>query len=130
MAVTLAPAQLEVLRRYLEFEASLEEVRLQLRGILDFNFVAEYGKRFMDCNFPPPIPGIRVTRQHLETALQRRRDRRISEQELVEWATMLFLNQAYFWEEGEDGELIFEWLKNISFDLKPNGRVSQCFLPF
>ena len=72
----------------------------------------------MDCNFPPPKPGIRVTRQHLEAALQRRRDRRISEHELVEWATMLFLNQAYFW-EGEDGELIFEWLKNISFDFKP-----------
>jgi hypothetical protein len=115
---TLTPAQLEVLRRYLEFEAPLEEVRLKLRGILEFNFVAEDGKRFMDCNFPPPKPGIRVTRQHLEAALQRRRDRRISEHELVEWATMLFLNQAYFW-EGEDGELIFEWLKNISFDFKP-----------
>jgi hypothetical protein len=118
VAYMLAPAQFEVLRRYLEFEAPLEEVRLKLQGILEFNLVAESGKRFIDCNFPTPKPGIRVTRQHLEAALQRRRDRRISEQELLEWATMLLLNQAYFW-EGEDEELIFEWLKNISFDFKP-----------
>jgi hypothetical protein len=94
-AMTLTPAQLEVLQQYLEFEAHLEEVRFILRGILDFNFVAEAGRRFMDCNFPPPMPGIEVTRQHLDAALQFRRSRRISEQEFVEWATMLFLNQAY-----------------------------------
>ena len=31
---------------------------------------------------------------------------------------MLLLNQAYFW-DGEDEDLIFEWLKNISFNFKP-----------
>jgi hypothetical protein len=118
VACTLTPTQFEVLRRFLEFDASLEEVRVELLGIVNFNFIPERGNRWIDCNFPPPIPGIRVTREHLEAGLQRRRDRRISEQELVEWTTMLLFNQAYFW-DGEDEDLIFEWLKNISFNFKP-----------
>jgi hypothetical protein len=91
MANAITPSQLEVLRRYLDFEASLEEVCLKLRGVLEFEAASEDGTRRMDCRFPPSASDARVARQRLEAALQRRQGQRVSEQELMEWATSLFL---------------------------------------
>jgi hypothetical protein len=90
MANAVTPSQLDVLRRYLDFEASLEEVRLKLQGVVEFESASENGTRRMDCNFPPSTSDARVVRHRLELALQRRQGQRMSEQELMEWATSLF----------------------------------------
>ena len=98
MAYALTPSQLDVLRRYLEFEASLEEVRLKLRGVLEFESAFEDGLQRVDCNFPPSVSDAKVSGRRLEAALQRRRGQRMSEQELTEWATSLFFCHPYDWD--------------------------------
>ena len=114
MAKAVNSTQLEVLRRFVDFEASLEEVRLRLRGILEFECAFEDGAR--QCNLPPPEPGANVARQRLDAALQRRWGRRISEQELTEWATRLFFERPYDWEV-EDEDTNADWLNHIGLHL-------------
>jgi hypothetical protein len=114
MANALTPSQLDVLRRYLDFEASLEEVRLKLRGVLEFE--SENGTQRMDCNFPPSASDARVARHRLELALQRRQGQRMSEQELMEWATSLFFCHPYDWDIENEGTNT-DWVKNISLGL-------------
>jgi hypothetical protein len=116
MARALTQDQLDVLRRYLEFETSLQEVRLKLRGIVEFELASEDGIRQTGCNFPPPEPDAKVARRRLEAALQRQRGQRISEQELMEWATRLFFDHPYDWDV-EDAETNADWLNNISLEL-------------
>lgn len=84
MAVAVTPARLAVLRLYLDFEASLGNVRLRLQNI-------------------------RLTRHQLTVALQRCLYQRLSKHDLAECAEMLFLNLADDRNsEGED--LTPEWL--------------------
>jgi hypothetical protein len=116
MARALTLSQLDVLRRYLDFEASLEEVRLKLRGVVEFESASEDGARRMNCNFPPSASDARVARHRLELALQQRRGQRMSEQELMEWATSLFFCHPYDWDIEDEGSNA-DWVKNISLEL-------------
>jgi hypothetical protein len=116
MANALTPSQLNILRRYLDFEASLEEVRLKLRGVLEFESESEGATWGIECNFPPSVSDARVARQRLELALQRRRGQRMSEQELMEWATSLFFCHPFDWDIEDEGTNE-DWIKNISLEL-------------
>lgn len=116
MARALTSDQLDILRRFLDFEASLEDIRLKLREVREFELSSEDGVPRINCNFPAPEPGVTVARQRLESALQRRQGQHISEQELMAWATRLFFDHPYDWEiEEEDTNPT--WLKNISLDV-------------
>jgi hypothetical protein len=116
MANALTPPQLEILQRYLDFEASLEEVRLKLRGVLEFESASEDGTRRMDCNFPPSASDARVARQRLEAALLSRRGQRMSEEELIEWATSLFFCHPYDWDIEDEGTDT-DWVKKTTIEL-------------
>ena len=114
----LSDEQIECLQEFARFEVSLEQLRFCLKQAMNFDFDAEQGARWMETRFEIPIPGILITKQHIEGALQKRKDGVITEQQLVEWATMILHNHAYELDE-RDEDTIAQWLNDISFDLRP-----------
>ena len=119
----LSDEQLDVLRRYALFEVGLEEMLHSMAGAFDFNLElkedAKSGvtqRRSANNRFPIPEPGIVISREHISNALERKRFGLISERDLVYWATILLLNDAYVFDPGDE-DLIAEWLNDISFNL-------------
>ena len=110
----LTQHQQEVLRRFAWFEADLEELRAAMAGIFEFNLTR--GQRAARTWFKMPEPAIAITRRHLENALSRKREGHITERDLVDWATLLLLNDAYVLDPGDE-DLIAEWLNDISLHL-------------
>lgn len=119
----LSDEQLEVLRRYALFEVPLNDMLRTMNGAFDISFdVKEQAgagvtqRRSANNRFPIPEPGIVITREHISNALERKRFGLISEKDLVYWATVLLLNDAYVFDPGDE-DLIAEWLNDISFNL-------------
>lgn len=110
----LTEHQQEVLRRFAWFDADLEEVRAAMAGVFEFNL--KRGHRAARTWFRMPEPAIAITRRHLENALTRKRQGKITEPDLVNWATLLLLNDAYVLDPGDE-DLIAEWLNDISLHL-------------
>ena len=111
---TLTKEQLEVLRRFASFEASVEDVRRSLADVFEFDLEPE--RRTASVHFRVPEPGIAITRDHISKALEQKRLGLISERELVYWATMLLLNDAYE-PDSKDEDFVAEWLNDISYNL-------------
>jgi hypothetical protein len=119
----LSSEQMEVLRRYALFEVDLDGMLRSLAGAFDIDFEqnqeTESGmtqRRSANNRFPIPEPGIVITRDHISNALERKRFGVVSERDLVYWATVLLLNDAYVFDPGDE-DLIAEWLNDISFNL-------------
>lgn len=119
----LSDEQLDVLRRYALFEVGMEEMLHSMEGAFDFNFELKEDsasgltqRRSANNRFPIPEPGIVITREHISNALERKRFGLVSERDLVYWATILLLNDAYVFDPGDE-DLIAEWLNDISFNL-------------
>lgn len=107
---------LEVLRRFLVFEAGVGSIRRSLGGLFDFDLDPE--RRSASSHFRVPEPGILVTRDHIAKAFEREQRGEISQRELIEWATMLLLNDAYQ-PDPNDEDYVAEWLNRISYDFDP-----------
>jgi len=119
----LSEEQMDVLRRYALLEVGLHEMLGSLAGAFDINFEGNREnespstqRRSANNRFPIPEPGIVITREHISNALERKRFELISERDLVYWATVLLLNDAYVFDPGDE-DLIAEWLNDISFNL-------------
>jgi hypothetical protein len=113
----LTPEQLEVLRRFASFEGvGVKDVLRSLDGVFTFDFSPE--RRTASSHFRVPEPGVLITRDHVSKALDQRRLGLISEGELVYWATMILLNDAYEI-DSKDHDFVAEWLNNISHDFDP-----------
>ena len=119
----LTAEQLEVLRRFALLEVSRDEMLRALAGAFDVNFKpteeSDKGvtqRRSANNRFPIPEPGIVITREHISNALEHKRFDMISERDLVYWATILLLNDAYVFDPGDE-DMIAEWLNDISFNL-------------
>lgn len=110
----LTTHQQEVLRRFSWLEADLDEFRAAMTGV--FEFELRRGKRAARTYFRMPEPGIAITRKHIANALDQKREGRITERDLVNWATLLLLNDAYVLDPGDE-DLIAEWLNDISLHL-------------
>ncbi len=98
-------------------------MRRALEGIFDIHLEATEEadgrltqRRTAHNRFPIPEPGIVITREHISNALERRRFGLVSERDLVHWATVLLLNDAYVFDPGDE-DLIAEWLNDISLHL-------------
>jgi hypothetical protein len=111
---SLTPDQLDVLRRYALLEASIAELRTALTPVFEFDLARSV--RTASTQFRVPEPGIVITREHISNALERKRFGLITERDLVEWATMLLLNDAYALDPGDE-DLIADWLNDISLNL-------------
>jgi hypothetical protein len=121
---SLTNDQLEVMRRFALLEASLEEMLTALKGVFAFDFKPNIPPgyslfRNAETYFRVPEPGIVITREHIVNALERRRFELITERDLVIWATVLLMNDAYSLDPGDE-DLIAEWLNDISFNLDPS----------
>lgn len=110
----LTAHQQEVLRRFAWFQADLEEVRTAMTGVFEFDL--RRGQRASRTYFRMPEPAIAVTRAHISNALEFKRLGKITERDLVNWATLLLLNDAYVLDPGDE-DLIAEWLNDISLHL-------------
>jgi len=67
--------------------------------------------------FRMPEPGIVISREHISNALERKRFGLITERELVHWATILLLNDAYVLDPAMKTS-IADWLNDISLNLR------------
>lgn len=116
----LTVQELKCLERFAVFEISLDQLRSSLRDVMAFEFdaAAHHGMRSLENNFIAPEPGVLITKWHIENALTKKRNREISDGQLIEWATMLLMNHGYELDEKDDS-LVADWLNDISFDLRP-----------
>ena len=92
--------QLDVLRRFALFEVGLDQLRRTLSCVFECHLELQpvgssLQRRSASGRFRLPEPGIVITREHIQNALDRRRFELISERELAEWATILLMNDAY-----------------------------------
>jgi hypothetical protein len=113
--------QLEVLRKFALLEIGVEEMRRSLAGVFEFQFEPKATTssslyRTAKTYFRVPEPGIVITREHISNALERRRFELITERDLVVWATVLLMNDAYALDPADE-DLIAEWLNDISLNL-------------
>jgi len=120
---SLTPNQMDALRQFALLEIREEELQRLLAGVFEVHFesmpVAAAGRhqrRTVVGRFRMPEPGIVITRDHISNALERRRFGLISERDLVHWATILLLNDAYVLDPGDE-DLIADWLNDISLNL-------------
>ncbi len=116
----LTEAQLDVMRRFALLEIGVDDMRRSLEGVFEVHLEAKEGadgklthNRTAHNRFPIPEPGIAITREHISNALERRRFDLVSERDLVHWATILLLNDAYVFDPGDE-DLIADWLNDIS----------------
>jgi hypothetical protein len=119
----LTEAQLDLLRRFALFEANTQELRRTLTGLYEVNLELQtvggrLQRRSAAGRFRLPEPGIVITREHIQNALERRRFDLITERDLAEWATILLMNDAYVLDPADE-DLIAEWLNDISVNLDP-----------
>ena len=112
----LSSEQLKVLERYAQLEATLDEVRCSLAGLMEFNFEPE--TRRLNAFFRVPEPGISISREHIENALSKKRIGKLGEKDLVNWASMLLMNDAYEFDPADE-DFIADWLNDISYNLDP-----------
>jgi hypothetical protein len=119
----LTDEQLDVLRRFALLEVGLEEMRRSLAGVFDFDLepkdkgaAGPAERAYATGHFRIPEPGIIITREHISNALERKRFGLITERDLVYWATILLLNDAYVWDPGDE-DLVADWLNDISLSL-------------
>jgi hypothetical protein len=120
---SLTAGQLEALRQFALFEVTLDELHGALAGVFEIDFasasmpaVKSALLRTAITKFRVPEPGIIITREHIANALERKRFDLIKERDLVIWATVLLLNDAYALDPGDE-DLIADWLNDISFSL-------------
>jgi hypothetical protein len=113
---SLTPQQIDALEQYARLEIGLADVRRTLHGIVEFNFDPE--NRWIDQHFHIPEPGIPITRNHIQNALTKKRLGQVGEHDLVYWASMLLMNDAYEF-DSKDEDFISDWLNDISYNLDP-----------
>jgi len=119
----LTPNQIDALRRFAQLEIDEEELQERLAGVFEIHFepmhapaAGRHQRRTASVSFRIPEPGITVTREHISNALERKRFGLLTERDLVHWATILLLNDAYVLDPGDE-DLIAEWLNDISLNL-------------
>jgi len=110
---SLSSEQIDFLKRFVLLETRLEDIRDVLAGVFDFDFGGP--SRMAITGFRVPEPGVIVTRNHIRNAVEERKLGKLSEQELIFWATMLLLNDA-FELDPDDQEFVAEWLNDVSFN--------------
>ena len=120
---SLTPRQMEALRRFALFEIKEDELRRTLAGAFDIQFEpvpkgadGQSFRRMASGHFRMPEPGIIITREHISNALEHKRFGLITERDLVHWATILLMNDAYALDPGDE-DLIADWLNDMSMNL-------------
>lgn len=114
--VKLTVGQMEILRRFRDFESGTDDIRTGLAKVFEFDFSEPVRKS--KTRFRVPEPGIRVALEHISAASERAKSGQISGSELAGWATMILLNDAYEL-DSEDEDAIAQWLNETSMASPP-----------
>jgi hypothetical protein len=101
----------EALAEFARLKITLTELYRCLNGMIDLEF-GPTERRFTSY-YLLVNPGIEVVKADVDRALAMRQDGSLSESDLVRWATMLSVNDAYV--SDEDDEEISNALWDLSF---------------
>jgi hypothetical protein len=113
----LTSAQISVLEEYAHLKICLDDVYFALKGIFEISF--ERGDEWMKQHFLIPEPRITITREHLHSAVEKKRSGQVEENDLVYWAMMLLMCDAYEF-DSKDEDFIGDSLADISYrDIPP-----------
>jgi hypothetical protein len=114
------PETLSSIEQYAMCELSLDELCRIVRDQLGSAFLHNERLPWVNLNQVYAEPRVRITPQHVENVLGKRRLKQISERQLIDWATMIMMNDVYYW-ECEDEDAVGEWVERLSLDLIPEG---------
>ena len=112
------PEVLVWIEDYARCELSLEQLCRKVRNLMGERFIHNERMRVVNLNQVCAERAVRITPQHLDILFGKRHRGEITEQEIVDWAHMLTINDAYFWEP-EDAETVGKWLNFLFFDFRP-----------
>lgn len=107
--------QIEILNKFAWGEISLDAMHAQLSKIIGRPVRRNPMMRHFGVNGICADRTIRITRAHLENVLCKRRSKRMSDRDLVDWATMLMINDAYYWNWRDS--ILSEWISRFHLDL-------------
>ena len=108
---------LAALESFALFELPLHELRQKVHEKLGRHFRDNKKMPWFGLNSFCPKPTVRITPQQVENLLAKRRRREISETQMRGWATMIQINDCYYWDRGDD--VVAEWVCRLSMDLIP-----------
>jgi hypothetical protein len=108
------PELLAALTQFAACDLSVDSVRETIRDVTG-TYPTD---RWLNLHELCEDPRIRITRAHVDRALEMRRTNVITEHELIAWATTVLTNGVFFW-DGEDAKTISEWMNGLSLDLVP-----------
>jgi len=91
-----------LLAQFARLEISLAELIRAFEGMLSVEFGPT--ERRLTSRFLCAEPGIRIEKELITNALEKRKKGGVAEGELFDWAAMLLLNDAYEW-QGPDEEI-------------------------
>lgn len=112
--VNLSPRYSPVLERFAYGEVSLDGMHSALSAMFGTPLRQSQTMRWFPLGSIAPEGCILITRGHLECVLARRRQRHISEQGLIDWATMILINEAFSWDSND--KVLTEWINNLTLD--------------
>jgi hypothetical protein len=92
-----------LLIRFANCELSLAQLTEGLSGRIEIDFDSDV--RGLTSNFLPAEPGIRIGLNHIDRAKSRNSAGELSNEDLMNWATMILLNDAYVWDGPEEEEI-------------------------
>ena len=93
----------DLLIRFANCELSLAQLIEGLRSRIEINFGSAV--RGLKSNFLPAEPGIRIGLNHIDRAKSKNAAGELSNEDLIHWATMILLNDAYVWDGPEEDEV-------------------------
>jgi hypothetical protein len=107
-------AELELLERFAWGELSLDSMQARLsimigRPIRKNPMMRHFGVNGLCAQ------RILITRAHLENILRKRRSKQVSDQDLIDWSTMIMINDVYHWDSNDDP--LSEWINRLHLDL-------------
>lgn len=114
----LNPEALSWIERYARCELSLDELCRNVRGAVGKRFIHNPKMRLVNLNQVCSTKAVRITPKHLEILFDMRKRGRITERQMVDWAHMVTINDAYFWQP-EDADVVGKWVNFLIFDLRP-----------
>ena len=85
-------------------ELTLDVLHERVRDAVGPAFRHNSGFRWVDLNQLCTEPMVRITTQHVQKALDKHRRCQVSDRELVAWATMMVINNVYYW-QSEDAQV-------------------------
>ncbi|HEV2399365.1 MAG TPA: hypothetical protein VGS27_20630 [Candidatus Sulfotelmatobacter sp.] len=114
MTAPLNSELLTALRDFASCDLSLDRLRTVIHDAVGV-YLAQ---RWLNLDAIFREPAVQITVEHVARALAMRRDNAITEEQLVDWATTLLTNSAFFWDD-KDAKTVSEWIDGISLDLVP-----------